>query len=481
MKLVPLGALALGLASAGTALVAAGAPGLAVPVLAVAWLATIGIAVQVAGTWASLTLIFVAFHGIYGLSGPVAVLNGGALPWGFSTPYRVEAYLVEFGLATLGLAGALLLAVRFGLVRLGGDTARPQWDASPLVGITLVAVGSLFEVINCLRAGGWPIILRGKAAYQSEVDALVLTLPSSQMVSLGLVLATLAVALSSESGGPRLRRRELLLGVLAISPSAAITLALGFRAPLLDWLLVVIVGVYYLTPIRRISWRMVVLVLTLYLGSGLVFANRALIGFGLVTGDWGAVWEAAGSPERLALGLNPAATEFGAAFGNFSEYVTRSSEAPRLGVTYVRALTSPIPGFLYPGTKPQQVGYEFRDRFFPELARAGAIAGTAYSSLLEAYVNFGVAGGALVYFVVGFLLVSAERIRQRSAGLGWHLMYVLLLSNAVAFHRSDLSLLTSTLALNVVVIAVFFVVRTGSAWLLSATSAPGVSSPDLTA
>jgi hypothetical protein len=185
---------------------------------------------------------------------------------------------------------------------------------------------------------------------------------------------------------------------------------------------------------------------------------------GLATGNWGVLTEWLQSPERLGVALNPAATEFGAAFGNFSEYTRLANDPPRLGSSYLRALVLPIPGFLYPGKKPQQPAYEFRDRFFASLATAGAISGTAYSSLLEAYVNFGVAGAGMVYFGMGLLLALAERARQTRPEAGWHIGYLLMVSSAVAFHRSDFSFLVGTIVLNGLVVAALLFGTTLLGW-----------------
>jgi len=452
---VPQEVIGIGLATLGTALVASGQPGLAVAALLSACLSVIVIALRVAGTWTSVTTIFAVFHAIYGLAGPIASLTGAPLPAVYTQPYRVEEFLFAFGLSTVGLCSGLAIARVLGVVRTGGESAALRWEPSQRAGTLVIGVGSLFEVVNCVRAGGWPVIVQGKAVYQTAVDALVLTLPSSHVVSLGLAMIAVAMARNASEGRPRIGGLDAVLAALALLPSVAITLALGYRSPLLEWLLVGMVGAYYYTPLRKLTWGMVALAAVLYVASGLIFANRAIIGLGFATGDWRSVWRVAQSHERLVQALNPAATEFGAAFGNFSEYISRATDPPRLGATYSRALTSPIPSFLYPGTKPQQIGYEFRDRFFPSMALEGAIAGTAYSSLLEAYVNFGVAGAGLVYTALGMLLALCERVRQTRPEPAWHFCYVLLVSNAVSFHRSDASLLVSTVALNAVVIVVF--------------------------
>ncbi len=476
------GALGLLCASAGAAAVAAGWLWVGILLLAIACGATLKVAVSVSGSFASLTVIFLFFHAVYGFSGPIAALTGAPLPDVFSTPFKVDLYLLEFGLATFALCAGLLIAAATRVVPPGQESARIRSVGSPRAGIILVALGSLFELINCIRAGGWTIIIQGKAVYQSEVDALVLTLPSSQLVALGLALAALAWSQARLAGQRGFRWRDAILLLLAIAPSLAITLALGFRSPMLEWLLVVLVGATYHTPLRRINLRIAALIVILYVTSGVVYASRAVIGLGLATGDWSAVGESVLTTERLILAVNPAATEFGAAFGNFSEYNRLANEPLRYGSSYLQSLLLPVPGFLYPGKKPQQIGYEFRDRYFSSMAADGAIAGTAYSSLLEAYVNFGVAGPLLVYFILAWLLALAERARQTRPEAGWHIGYLLLVSSAVAFHRSDFSFLVGTFVLNAMVILGLLGGITLLGWLRPAlypSRAPASPAPDV--
>jgi hypothetical protein len=258
--------------------------------------------------------------------------------------------------------------------------------------------------------------------------------------------------------------------LIAATPILLITLALGYRGPMMEWFLVGAMGWRYFNPLPRLGPRAAGVLVALYLASGLVYSNRAIIGYGLLTGDWGRVLQLAATNERLLLALNPAGTEFGAAFGNFSEYLNRASDESSLGETYVRGLATPIPGFLYPGEKPQQAAYEFRDRLFPDLARAGAIAGTAYSSLLESFVNFGTGGAFAVYLVVGLVLGLVDRWRWRTKSVALHLVYLLLGVQAVAFHRSDLSSVMAGTMLSVVIVFAYLSSRMVVLWLATGFS-----------
>ncbi|MEN6396184.1 MAG: O-antigen polysaccharide polymerase Wzy, partial [Methanoregula sp.] len=150
------------------------------------------------------------------------------------------------------------------------------------------------------------------------------------------------------------------------------------------------------------------------------------------------------SSKRTFKFMNPGMNEFGAAFGNFSEYVKSGDSTRRWGKTYVTALAVPVPSFLYPGEKPRQITYEFRDRFFSSERARGRIAGTAFSSVLEAYMNFGTAGVLGVYFLVGMALVFLERAKNILQPSAIASIYLLMLPLAQNFHRSSFCSVVNT-------------------------------------
>ena len=74
----------------------------------------------------------------------------------------------------------------------------------------------------------------------------------------------------------------------------------------------------------------------------------------------------------------------------------------KYGESYVKGLLITIPSFLYPWEKPQQITYEFRDKYFAEEAKRSSIAGTAFSSIMESYWNFGYVGIVIMYIIFFF-------------------------------------------------------------------------------
>jgi oligosaccharide repeat unit polymerase len=83
------------------------------------------------------------------------------------------------------------------------------------------------------------------------------------------------------------------------------------------------------------------------------------------------------------------------------------------GRSYVDGLTIPIPRLIWP-EKPVSVTYQFRDEYFPAERERGTIAGTGFSSILEAYMNFGVAGIVAVYLLLGYCFGAFDGIAGRS-------------------------------------------------------------------
>ncbi|MGQ0649203.1 MAG: O-antigen polymerase [Gemmatimonadaceae bacterium] len=400
------------------------------------------------GHWTSLAVLCCGFFAIYGLSGPLHAVMGERLADLFTWPYRTSTFLVQQGVATIGLATGLIVGMHLSSQRRGAPTSNTSAShAAVPLGIALgcVAAASLMELTTFVRVGGLPAVALGKAVYQSRASALPMTLPSDEVAALGIALVTLWFSAERGRRGAVQRRFALLAASGAALPVVGIALALGRRGPLFAWVLIGVLGATMHRPLRRLSRRLIALGVTLVLASGLLFASRATIAFGIATGDWQPFRKAITNGERIVTSLNPAESEFGAAFGNFSEYAHRGDMRPRLGTTYVAGLATLVPGFLYPGEKPVQITYEFRDRFFPSEAARGDVAGTGFSSILEAYLNFGTGGVLMLYALVGALLVALERWRHRPPY--GPLAYLLLVPLTQSLHRSASSVVLGGLLL----------------------------------
>jgi oligosaccharide repeat unit polymerase len=158
--------------------------------------------------------------------------------------------------------------------------------------------------------------------------------------------------------------------------------------------------------------------------------------------------------------LNPSGNEFGAVFGNFNEYIRSNVDELKLGETYLKGLVLPIPAILYPGEKPQQITYEFRDAYFPTETLRGGIASTGFSSMLEAYMNFRFVGVFLAYFVVSFLMIYIEKLRLRANSIYYVVFYLLCVSLTQSFHRSSFGFIFSELIFIVILVVLFKITST---------------------
>lgn len=392
---------------------------------------------RVTGHFTNLTFLFLTFLALYGLSGPVEILYGDGFLENFPGPYLVGKYLVLYCLSVIGVAIGLVIPPGFG--RRAIPTSPGQWASADILGLSYLFAlsGVVMEMINVLRAGGLGILLLGKAFAQSAVNDLTGTLPSTQFILLAAALLGLGLGLRRLQHNRGILR-PVITWFLVASPVVSTYLVLGQRGILVSGVAVVVIGYYWNVPLKRVTPIAITCFLVLYVLMGALFGARSQIGFGVATGNWGRLVDRMVTAEYWVKNLNPASNEFGAPFGNVNTYLLSRERALRLGATYLKGLTVPIPAFVWPD-KPKLAGYEFRDKFFPEFAARGRIAGTAFSSLLEAYMNFG--GVGIVPIYSGIIIILAWLERKRTSGSGslfYAVVYLTLLPTLITFHRSAL-------------------------------------------
>jgi len=390
----------------------------------------------------SFSLIFMCFFLLYGLVGPTAAIYGTGLAPVFSRPYATAFYLHLYALATFSIVLGMLVSASL-LPRASGAPPRREWPVMFPVAITLAVGASASSIANFLRAGGVSALASGKGGYAAAVAALPLTIPEHQLLL--AAFGALGLSLARAFRGRRNRRanrREVFFFGLAILPGLALGLVIGIRGWLLSSVMALAVGSRCCRPVPRISYRLTVSVFVAYLGFVFLFTNRTPLMHALASGDLRMYRELAFDRERLVKNLNPANNEFGAPFGDVSEFtfLPRSDRKPKSGESYIDALVAPIPGFLYPGAKPQQIIDEFRDKAAPTLKARGRIPGTAFSPLLEAYWNFRSFGVLVVFFLVGSLLPPLERLWAKPPGVHAAFFYLMLLPLTFRFHRSGFAM-----------------------------------------
>jgi len=275
----------------------------------------------------------------------------------------------------------------------------------------------------------------GKAAYQSAVSELPGTLPS--MLIMLLSTAFLGLSLSAPNMPREIWMRRFALWSVCSLPLVLSLVILGERSNLLSITVVLTMGYFFLGPIKGLKFKWIAFGIIIYLAMGFLYGIRAYLGIILTTGDLSILTARISEPTFWPTSLNPASNDFGCVFGNFNTYILSGASDLRWGETYLRDMTVAIPRLIWPD-KPQTIGFDFRDTYFPEWALLGVGGGTAYSSVLEACVNFGTFGVPLVYLLLALAMGYLERVRSRSRSLLFAIFYLTILPVAITFHRSDL-------------------------------------------
>ena len=388
------------------------------------------------GSWITLSHLFIAAFAMYTLSGPFEVIFGsGEIP-PFSPPFCVQGWLIDAVGAATGFTWAMLL-FRFAY-RLRQNLAIRLIDYMRIA-LLLILLATVGELVNLMRAGGIATLLAGKAAYQSATADLKLTFPAPSFALLAFAFLGIhygsGLARSHHGGNGNSQRPGGVLFLVVSVPLLLIHLILGQRLEIASYLAAFLLGTTYQTAIKRFPTKWAVGLLVLYL------VLSPLYGFRWAFPMWlsgKSIDLPADTIRKLLLSsLNPAVNEFGAPFGNYSLMMQTGVDTLYYGATFLRDLTVVIPGFLYPGEKPKSVVYEFRDRFFADWSLRSRISGTAFSSLLEARMNFGDVGAPLVFFLYGSLLGLFEILRNRYLSPWFAVFYCSFGMFALVVHRSS--------------------------------------------
>lgn len=432
------------------------------------------------GGYSNLTIIFYGFSVLYGLSGPVAVYWGEGLHSIFGNNFNVAIFLTAYSLSNIGfMVGVTLyncvnanknkkVIVDNNLIEYFGSNKKVYVTLA----VYLAFISMAFEIINFIRVDGFHTIMRGKAAYQSAVSELTLSLPSRNVAELGFVLLSIYIAINLYKK-TKVDKVKILLYIIYSIPYFSISLFLGKRGVLLSFLMIFIIGISFFEPIKKVKGKLVILLIVLYILMGFVYANRGIASL-LVT-DTEYFIDIAFNKERIVKALNPGAQEFGAPFGNFNKFYTQTNGEFQLllGKSYITGLALLIPSFAYPGEKPQQIGYVFRDIYFPTEAARGSIAGTAFSSILEAYWNFGFFGIILIYFLLAYFLQYLDKKYKYKSRLT-SVVYLMIVPQVISFHRTSMGNIYASMIINMILISffVFFL----SEFLFKKTNKGAVSS-----
>ncbi|GMQ60451.1 hypothetical protein AN1V17_48510 [Vallitalea sediminicola] len=409
-------------------------------------------------SYSNLTIVFYAFSVLYGLSGPINVYWGEGLANIFGDLYDVGSFISVFCISNIGFIIGILFYNLFNKGKSNfvfKDISRLFLKEKVLIKSSLIFafISMSFELINFMRVGGISALIQGKAYYQSAISELSVTVPVNYFADFAFAFFSLYIGININRRKKN-NKMKILRFIIYMMPYLFVNIYLGKRGVLLSIIIIIFIGVTYLKPIKSIRPKLIIMVLLLYIIMGFLYANRGIAP--LLFTDKNTFFELAFQKERIVKALNPGSNEFGAPFGNFNMFYINSNNKfdLLLGKSYVNGIFLMIPSIIYPGNKPQQIGYIFRDVYFPSEALRGSIAGTAFSSILEAYWNFSYFGVFFMYLFIGYML---QRLDKRISNKNWKslVFYISLSPLVISFHRVSFGNIISAIAFKGIILYIF--------------------------
>lgn len=391
---------------------------------------------QAFGYWNSLIMLFWFSHAAYGISGPLSwYLSETSIPLYREINYT-EFYVMFYALSSLGFTiGSLLVLLRHTRNHPARVAVAPNPRALFWGSVILGLIGTVFELNQMRQLGFQEVLALGKSFYhlslsqQSLMDfSSSFTLASAAL--LGFFFATPSLSKSDYF-------KALGSWVLVNAPTLLKNLIVGERGIFVFVIFCIIFSAFMFNKITVLRYRTLLIVLFLYIFSVVLFASRGLSGK-LILGltDWNTFYGIVS--ESFLNYSNPALLEFGAVFVNFNVFYASAEDLPfRFGETYIRGIVS-IFHLLFRGDRMPTTVEEFNYMFFPEFMERGI--GWAFSSIVEAYWNFGKFGVFTVYFVIGVALSILERVTYHSKFSLVHFVYIMFIPVVLRFHRTNFGL-----------------------------------------
>ena len=390
----------------------------------------------------SLSVIFFLFSALYGISGPISLLMGNSssivsdeILWN-----NMKYYLVAFYCSSIAFIIGTIVYDQFSKSDFKSfddviDNETVDIKRIKTGAIIAAILSTAFEIINILRAGGMALLFLDKGQYQSITANMALTLPSGTMYSICGIFLGMYIGIQKKLCDPHYKKTSLLI-ILILSPYIVFNVILGMRGALVSILLTSIISYSIFCPIKKISFKLIFLILLVYIIMVIIFTNRGIVS--LLKKDPDTFWNLFFTLDRYKNGLNPGNSEFGAPFFNFCIFYDKYGMETDylLGKSYIVGLVVFIPSFLYYGNKPQQITYQFRDEFFPSLGLKSQITGTGFSSLLEAYWNWSWLGIIVVYFIIGIILNLLDAQKNKTRTIWLSIASVAIAGTCMSFSRT---------------------------------------------
>jgi len=388
------------------------------------------------GYWNSLIMLFWFAHTAYGIAGPLVwYISPEDIPLHREILYT-DVYIAFYSLSSIGFTLGVLLQ------RIAVKTRMPNCSRSDsasnfalrAASILVLLVGLANELNKSRSPEYYVTLMLGKGLHGT------LQVPTDVFFS-NLVLVSVALLGFSLRG--TIARTDskfwfLIIWLALFSPIIAVHLLVGERGFLIFSLFVFVFSFYFDKIFPNLSRKAVFLMLLIYVFSVLIFSARSMTG-SLILGEIDIKEYSRDTYENFKrLFLNPASIEFGATFVNFNVFYKSSNFISLYyGETYIRGFSSLVSHFYDKQRKPNIVE-EFHYMFYPEIIERGA--GFAFSSILEAYWNFGSIGIFGVYLLFGLMLSLLEAYVRCRSFSALSLFYVMLVPTVLRIHRTNFGL-----------------------------------------
>ena len=389
------------------------------------------------GYYNNVILIFIAFSFLYGLSGPIVALLGKQFLPVFGNYFDFGSWFLSYSLSEIALLLSIIIFYRKD--DSNNDNDKIEINENKInylakMSNIIMLLGSVFQLINMYRVGGFTTLFMDKAVYQARETELTLTLPVTQFINISIACLSLYIGYCRFKK-IKINKSIIIKEIIFSIPYLLQILLLGQRGNLLSMFVIFFIGIYYFKPLKHLKGKVMLIIILLYLLTVFLYTNRGIIS--LISKDRNLFYNKVSDISRYVDNINPGSNEFSVPFGNYNTVIISGHYNYKYGESYLRGLLLLVPSFLYPGIKPAQITYEFRNNYFASFGEKSSISGTAFSSILEAYWNFGYTGVFIMYFVYGIIIIYIEKTHKKKKEF-YKLFYLLFTASIVSFSRTQL-------------------------------------------
>lgn len=380
----------------------------------------------------TLALAFMMYHGLFLLS--VGLQGTSALQTTYPIIFSPQVFSDAANLslaAAIGIFLAAFIGSRPAVRR--SNSARSPLDTSPaplIAGCICLLIGGIFTYLDFKQRGGFgAVLVMGRENRYLSADFEGFSWPFGAFIAAGL--AWLAVAQATW----RTRTRVAIFRITFLF-FGLLFLVLGDRRPVVQATISALAASAAFAPeVARVTKRKLVFALLAYSLMSFYATFRgqipSLVTGAITTND---VMTSIHDSE-LFVSMKPEKTDAAGPYFSIIDSIT-SDKPLRLGLTYVNALPTIVPGILWPIRKPQSLAVEFADSAHASFySTSTEEAGWGFSPVAEAFQNFGLIGVPIVFFVVtkGFNWLC----RLRNGSSLQVVMFAVVCAQALNFNRID--------------------------------------------